>query len=78
MGGMQAFHLQGYVERERAMRRKKLSTLKRLLWDREVRHTLVHPATLKFTWKGKKQNFTDHVEAERYIKEHIQLQGGDE
>lgn len=26
----------------------------------------------------KKQSFTDHMEAEKYIKEHIQLHGGDE
>lgn len=61
--------------RERAMMRKKKA--KKLFRDREVRHTLVHPATLKFTWKGKKLSFTDHMEAERYIKEHIQLKGGD-
>lgn len=64
------------MSRERALMRKKFSAAKKLLWDREIRHALVHPTTLKFTWKGKKQSFTDHVEAERYIKEHIQLQGG--
>lgn len=60
------------------MMRKKFSTTKKLLWDHKVRHTLVHPATLKFTWKGKKQSFTDHMEAESYIKDHIQTQRGDE
>jgi hypothetical protein len=65
------------MSRERAIMRMKFAASKKLLWDREVRHTLAHPATLRFTWKGKKQSFTDHMEAERYIKEHIHLQGGD-
>lgn len=65
------------MSRERAMMRKKFSASKKLLWDREVRHTLAHPATLRFTWQGKKMSFTDHLAAERYIKEHIQLQRSD-
>lgn len=44
------------MSRERAMKRKTISTAK-LLWDRCVCHILAHPAVLKFTWKGEKAKF---------------------
>ncbi|KAL7886735.1 hypothetical protein AOLI_G00044560 [Acnodon oligacanthus] len=65
------------MTRERAMRRKCFTAAKRSLWERGVEHTLAHPATLRFTWNGKRRSFADHVEAERYIREHVLLCASD-
>lgn len=48
------------MSRELAEKRKTLQQLK-------VRYTLAHPATLRFTWKGKAQSFTNGKEAEKFI-----------
>ncbi|KAK7915869.1 hypothetical protein WMY93_011630 [Mugilogobius chulae] len=42
------------------------------LWQRQVKHTLAHPATLRFTWRGKRLSFTDVREAERFVREKIE------
>ncbi|CAB1337891.1 unnamed protein product [Coregonus sp. 'balchen'] len=57
------------LSKELAMKRKKFATAKKQLHKKNVRHTLAFPATLLFTWKGKKKIFKDNMEAERFLLE---------
>lgn len=56
------------MSRELAERRKTFTTTKKTLQQLNVRYTLVHPATLRFTWKGKNWSFMSTKEAEKFIQ----------
>ena len=56
------------MSRELAERRKTFTAAKKTLQQLNLRYTLAHPATLRFTWKGKHLSFTSAKEAERFIK----------
>lgn len=57
---------------ERAAQRKPFSPVMKTLWQHQVKHTLAHPATLKFTWKGQRKSFDDVEEAQRFVRDYIQ------
>uniref|UniRef100_A0AAV2JM17 L1 transposable element RRM domain-containing protein n=1 Tax=Knipowitschia caucasica TaxID=637954 RepID=A0AAV2JM17_KNICA len=51
------------MTKERSARRKVFSPLMKMLWQHQVKHTLAHPAILRFTWRGQRLSFTDgHTE----------------
>lgn len=56
------------LTKELADKRKAFSTVKKRLHELNVRHRLVYPATLIFTWKGEKKTFRDSKEAERFMR----------
>ncbi|CAJ1050792.1 PREDICTED: LINE-1 type transposase domain-containing protein 1 [Xyrichtys novacula] len=56
------------VSRELAEKRKAFTPVKRRLHALNVRHRLVYPATLIFTWKGQKKTFRDSNEAEEFVQ----------
>ena len=57
------------LTRELAEKRKAFILVKRRLHKLNVRHRLVYPATLIFTWKGEKKTFRDNKEAEKFIQD---------
>ena len=57
------------VTRELAEKRKAFTPVKRRLHQLNVRHRLVYPATLIFTWKGQKKSFRDSKEAEKFVRD---------
>lgn len=57
------------LTRELAEKRKTFVPVKRRLYELNVRHRLVYPATLIFTWKGQKKTFRDSAEAEKFVKD---------
>lgn len=57
------------VSRELAEKRKAFTPVKRRLYELNVRHRLVYPATLVFTWKGQKKTFRDSNEAEKFVRD---------
>uniref|UniRef100_A0AAV2KJ35 L1 transposable element RRM domain-containing protein n=1 Tax=Knipowitschia caucasica TaxID=637954 RepID=A0AAV2KJ35_KNICA len=58
------------VTKELAEKRKTFLAAKKALQQHNVRYTLAFPATLRFTWRGKNQRFTQAEEAERLINRH--------
>lgn len=56
------------MSRELAEKRKTYTAAKKTLQQLNVRYTLAHPATLRFTWKGKNRSFTSAKEAEKFIQ----------
>lgn len=60
------------MTKERFDLRRRFSPIMKALWDHQVKHTLAHPAILKFTWKGERLSFTDPKKAEIYVQENIQ------
>lgn len=59
------------LTKERSDRRRLFSPIMKILWQHQVKHTLAHPATLRFTWKGKRWSFTDPEKAECFIRDNI-------
>lgn len=57
---------------ERAAQRKLFSPVMKTLWQHKVKHTLAHPATLRFTWRDQRQSFEDVVEAEEFVRDNIE------
>lgn len=57
---------------ERAAQRKLFSPVMKTLWQHQVKHTLAHPATLRFTWKDERKSFDNVDEAEKFIRDNIQ------
>ena len=55
------------MSRELAEKRKTFTAAKKTLQQLNLRYTLAHPATLRFTWKVKNLSFTSSKEAERFI-----------
>lgn len=55
------------MTKELAEKRKTFLSAKKSLQQLNVRYTLAFPATLRFTWKGRKRSFTTTEEAERFI-----------
>jgi len=55
------------VTREFAEKRKAFTPVKRRLFELNVRHRLVYPATLIFTGKGQKKTFRDNKEAKKFV-----------
>ncbi|KAL7402893.1 hypothetical protein ABVT39_021335 [Epinephelus coioides] len=41
------------------MTKERFSPIMKTLWEHQIKHTLANPASLRFTWKGKKWSFTD-------------------
>lgn len=60
------------MTKERVSQRKLFHPMMKVLWQHQVKHTLAHPATLRFTWRGKWLSFTDAQEAENFIHENIE------
>lgn len=60
------------MTKERVSQRKLFHLMMKVLWQHQVKHTLAHPATLRFTWRGKWLSFTDAQEAENFIHENIE------
>lgn len=56
------------MSRELAEKRKTFTAAKKALQQLDVKYTLAHPATLRFTWKGKSRSFTNASEAEKFIR----------
>ncbi|CAG5867801.1 unnamed protein product [Menidia menidia] len=54
-----------------ADKRKAFTPAKRLLHAKKVRFTLAFPAILKFSWRGRKLNFQDATEAEKFIQQRV-------
>lgn len=67
-------HLSFYEDMtaERAALRKLFSPVMKTLWQHQVRHTLAHPATLRFTWRDQRQSFEDAKEAEKFVRDNIE------
>lgn len=57
------------LTRELAEKRRAFKPVKRRLHKLNVRHRLVYPATLIFTWEGQKKTFRDSKEAERFMQD---------
>nr|XP_015818022.2 LINE-1 type transposase domain-containing protein 1 [Nothobranchius furzeri] len=57
------------VTRELAEKRKAFNSAKKRLRELQVKHRLVYPATLIFTWNGQKKVFKDGKEAEKFLQE---------
>uniref|UniRef100_A0AAV2KR23 LINE-1 type transposase domain-containing protein 1 n=1 Tax=Knipowitschia caucasica TaxID=637954 RepID=A0AAV2KR23_KNICA len=66
------------MTKERSARRKVFSPVMKMLWQHQVKHTLAHPAILRFTWRGQRLSFTDAKEAESFVREHIESAEDDE
>uniref|UniRef100_A0A8P4G4W4 L1 transposable element RRM domain-containing protein n=1 Tax=Dicentrarchus labrax TaxID=13489 RepID=A0A8P4G4W4_DICLA len=60
------------MTKERSDLRRQFSPIMKALWDHRVKHTLAHPAVLRFTWKGKRLSFTDPKKDEVFVRENIQ------
>ncbi|KAM7396125.1 hypothetical protein PAMP_019193 [Pampus punctatissimus] len=60
------------MTKERSDLRRRFSPTMKALWDHQVKHTLAHPAILRFTWKGKRLSFTDPKKAEVFVRDNIQ------
>lgn len=60
------------MTKERSDLRRRFSPIMKALWEHQVKHTLAHPATLRFTWKGKRMSFTDPKKAEVFLRGNIQ------
>ncbi|CAG5947255.1 unnamed protein product, partial [Menidia menidia] len=54
-----------------ADKRKAFTPAKRLLHAKKVRFTLAFPAILTFSWRGRKLNFQDATEAEKFIQQRV-------
>ena len=63
------------MTKERADQRKRFAPIMKTLWENQVKHTLAHPANLRFTWKGNRLSFADPKKAEDFIRENIQGTG---
>lgn len=57
------------LSRELVEKRKAFIPVKRRLHELNVRHRLVYPATLFFTWKGQKKTFRVSTEAEKFVRD---------
>lgn len=57
------------VTRELAEKRKAFNPVKKRLRELQVKHRLMYPATLIFTWNGQKKAFKDGMEAEKFLQE---------
>lgn len=57
------------VTKELAEKRKAFNPVKRRLRELQVKHRLMYPATLVFTWNGQKKAFKDGKEAEKFLQE---------
>lgn len=65
------------MTKERSDKRRRFTPIMKTLWGRQVKHTLAHPANLRFTWRGKRWSFTDPKEAEHFVRKNIQNTGDD-
>lgn len=63
------------MSRELAEKRKTFMDVKKTLRRLDVRFALAHPATLRFTWKGKNRSFTSAKEAEKFIRMNCKVDG---
>lgn len=59
------------VTQDRSAKHKLFLPIMKKLWQHKVKHTLAHPATLWFTWRGQQLSFSDAQEAETFIQENI-------
>lgn len=66
------------MTKDRSDQRRQFSPTMKTLWQHQVKHTLAHPANLRFTWKGKRWSFTDPKKAERFVRENITATDGDD
>lgn len=57
------------MTKEVADKRKQFTDVRKKLHDLDTRFTLAFPATLRFTWKGKKVSFTDPNKAMALLNE---------
>lgn len=60
------------MTKERSAQRKLFSPVMKMLWQHQVKHTLAHPATLRFTWRGRRHSFADAQEAGNFVRDHIE------
>lgn len=60
------------MTKERAEQRRRFSPIMKTLWEHQVKHTLAHPANLRFTWKGKRWSFNDPKKAGDFVQKNIQ------
>lgn len=61
------------MTQELAEKRKTFTTVERALQRLNVRYTLAHPASLRFTWKN--QIFTSAKDAEKFIRINSNTEG---
>lgn len=59
------------LTKERSDQRRRFFPIMKTLWQHQVKHTLAHPANLRFTWKGKRWSFTDPEKAEHFVRDNI-------
>lgn len=59
------------MTKERSDLRRRFSPVMKELWEHQVKHTLAHPAILRFTWKGKRLSFIDPKKAEDFVRANI-------
>lgn len=55
------------ITKELAEKRTAFTSVKRKLWEMEVKYTLAYPAALHVKWKGKNLSFTKATAAEKLI-----------
>lgn len=60
------------MTKEHTDQQRRFTPIMKALWDQQVKHTLAHPATLRFTWKGERLSFTDPKKAEGFVQENVQ------
>ncbi|KAK1878506.1 LINE-1 retrotransposable element ORF1 protein [Dissostichus eleginoides] len=66
------------LTKERSDLRRRFSLTMKTLWEHQVKHTLAHPANLRFTWKGKRWSFIDPKKAEEFVGKNIHTTEGHE
>lgn len=59
------------VTRELAERRKSFGPAKKRLQELQVKHRMIYPATLVFTWDGQKKTFINAKDADRFLQQQI-------
>lgn len=55
------------VSKELTEKRKAFGPAKKRLRELQVKHRMIYPAALMFTWNGQKKTFTDGEEARRFL-----------
>lgn len=59
------------MSKEGSAQCKLFSLVIKAFWQHQVKPTLPHPATLRFTWRGARLRFVDAQEAVRFVREKI-------
>lgn len=57
------------VSKELAEKRKAFGPAKKRLRELQVKHRMLYPATLVFTWNGQKKSFTDGKDVDRFLQQ---------